>query len=58
MINNFGFGDFIFKMPNGDEIGQVSNVEEMIDFIEDIPEKSLDYHASRNHFSNWLATLG
>jgi len=58
MIYNFGFGDFIFKMPAGKIIGEVGNVEELLKFFEDIPEESLDYHASRNHFSNWLAARG
>ncbi|SVC92838.1 uncharacterized protein METZ01_LOCUS345692, partial [marine metagenome] len=58
MMYNFGFGDFIFKLPSGEEIRQVSNVEELMDFFGEIPEESLDYHASRNHFSNWLAARG
>ena len=58
MIYNFGFGDFIFKMPQGKTIGKVGNVEELLKFFEEIPEESLDYHASNNHFSNWLAARG
>ena len=57
-LRNPGFGDFIFKLPDGKEIGQVSNVEELREFFEDIPEESLDYHGSNNHFSNWLAARG
>ena len=26
--------------------------------LKNIPEESLDYHASNNHFSNWLAARG
>ena len=58
MIYNFGFGDFIFKMPNGKEIGQVGSIEELLIFLETIPEESLNYHASKNHLSNWLAARG
>jgi hypothetical protein len=58
MINNFGFGDFIFKLPNGKIIGESSNVEELLEFFGAIPEESLNYHASNNHFSNWLAARG
>ena len=58
IIYNFGFGDFIFRLPDGEEIGQVGNVEDLIEFFGDIPEESLNYHASKNHFSNWLAARG
>ena len=58
MIYNFGFGNFIFKMPQGETIGEAGNVEELSKFFEEIPEESLDYHASKNHFSNWLAARG
>ena len=58
MINNFGFGDFVFKLPDGKEIGRVENIEDLIDFLDDIPKESLDYHSARNHFSNWLAARG
>ena len=58
MIYNFGFGDFVFKMPDGEEIGRVENIDDLVEILVDIPEKSLDYHASKNHFSNWLAARG
>ena len=58
MINNFGFGDFVFRNPNGKEIDRVTNINELAEVLSHIPEKSLDYHASNNHFSNWLAARG
>ena len=58
IIYNFGFGDFVFKLPNGEELGRAVNIEELLEFIEKVPEASLDYHASSNHFSNWLAARG
>ena len=58
IINNFGFGDFTFKMPDGDKIGKVSNIDELLEFYNNIPLESLDFHASNNHFSNWLAARG
>ena len=58
LINNLGFGDFVFKTKNGKEISRAGNIEELVEMLETIPEESLDYHASRNHFSNWLAARG
>ena len=58
MINNFGFGNFKFKLPSGVGLGEVQNVSELVIFFQTIPEESLDYHASKNHFSNWFAARG
>ena len=58
MVENFGFGDFNFKLPNGQDIGKISTVEELLNFLKNIPEESLNFHASNNHFSNWLAARG
>jgi CheY-like chemotaxis protein len=49
-----GFGDFIFKLPSGLEIGKASNLREMQDILPAIPDESVYYHATRNHFSSWL----
>ena len=51
---NFGFGDFIFRLPDGTEIGRASNFREMQRAVARIDGRSLIYHAERNHFSNWL----
>jgi hypothetical protein len=49
-----GFGDFIFRMPEGDEIGKASNLREMEKLLPGIPDESVFYHAAHNHFSSWL----
>jgi hypothetical protein len=49
-----GFGDFIFRLPQGQEIGKVSNLREMEKLLPAIPDESVFYHATRNHFSSWL----
>jgi CheY-like chemotaxis protein len=54
MLNNFGFGDFVFKTPEGKEVGRAKNLLELERQLKKIPDESLLYHASRNHFSNWL----
>lgn len=50
----FGFGDFVFDDGTGKEIARASDLQSMIKILKVIPDKSLLYHASRNHFSKWL----
>ncbi|MBL7993762.1 histidine kinase [bacterium] len=54
MINNFGFGDFVFRKPDGTEVGRAHNLKELEEQLRTVPEESIRYHADRNHFSNWL----
>ncbi len=54
MVQNFGFGDFIFKTPDGKEVARASNLTELEQKLKTVPDESIVYHASRNHFSNWL----
>lgn len=58
MLNNLGFGDFIFKDADGNEIGRAGSMEEFKIKIKDIPRESVLYHAKRNHFSAWLLARG
>ena len=58
MTLNFGFGDFIFRMPDGSEISRAENLDGMISTLESLPAESLAYHAKNNHFSNWLSARG
>ncbi|HER63195.1 MAG TPA: phosphoenolpyruvate synthase/pyruvate phosphate dikinase, partial [Desulfobacteraceae bacterium] len=53
-LNNLGFGDFIFRRPEGEEIGRASNLFEFERMLRTIPDDSLVYHAQRNHFSHWM----
>ncbi|MGE0433326.1 MAG: PEP/pyruvate-binding domain-containing protein [Planctomycetota bacterium] len=54
IYDNFGFGDFVFRMPDGKEVGRARTVREVVESLRTVPAASLEYHASRNHFSNWL----
>ena len=58
IVNNFGFGDFIFRDHNGKEISRANDLKKFQQSLKKIPAKSLEYHASKNHFSNWLAVRG
>ena len=52
--DKLGFGDFIFRLPNGREIARASNLRAMEKILPSIPDESVFFHASRNHFSSWL----
>lgn len=54
IMNNFGFGYFVFKDNLGNVVGRARNLRELEEQLKVIPEESLLFHASRNHFSNWL----
>jgi len=55
---NFGFGDFVFKLPDGTELARASNFRQMQECIAHVDHESLVFHAERNHFSNWLIARG
>jgi len=55
---NFGFGDFIFRDKNGKEATRATTLFELEECLKTAPEESIVYHATRNHFSNWLAARG
>ncbi len=54
MIQNFGFGDFIFRMPDGKEVGRATDLRSLEAQLRIVPDECIYYHAERNHFSNWL----
>jgi len=53
-LKNLGFGDFVFRMPDGTEIDRASDLRSLAAKVAKIPDESLCYHAQRNHFSNWI----
>jgi CheY-like chemotaxis protein len=54
MLTNFGFGDFVFRLPDGTEVARASDLRTMEHLLAVVPDESLRYHGSLNHFSNWL----
>ncbi len=58
VLDQFGFGDFIFFTPEGKEVGRARNLRDMEKILPDMPEESIEFHASKNHFSNWLFARG
>ena len=55
---NFGFGDFVFRLPGGKVVALAPTLKELEKVLPDVPIKSIAYHAGSNHFSNWLAARG
>ncbi len=54
MVDNFGFGDFVFQTPDGKEVGRANNLKTMEERLAVIPIESIVFHAKGNHFSKWL----
>ncbi|MBK7631557.1 MAG: histidine kinase [Ignavibacteriales bacterium] len=54
MLQNFGFGDFVFLNNKSKEEFRAANLSQLEEALKIISDESLVYHASRNHFSKWL----
>jgi len=54
MVQYFSFGDFIFRTPDGTEVGRAHDLKSLEGQLHTVPEESILYHGERNHFSNWL----
>ncbi len=54
MMDNFGFGDFVFRDQNGEELGRARDLRTLVELLETVSAESIHYHASHDHFSNWL----
>ncbi|MCP3927714.1 MAG: phosphoenolpyruvate synthase/pyruvate phosphate dikinase, partial [Bacteroidetes bacterium] len=52
--DHLGFGDFIFKTPEENEICRARSIGEFEEMLKVISDESLFFHAERNHFSNWI----
>ncbi|MGB2960107.1 MAG: PEP/pyruvate-binding domain-containing protein, partial [Bacteroidota bacterium] len=54
VLNSFGFGDFVFCLPTGKEVGRAVDLKSLEEQLRRVPDESIVHHAKRNHFSNWL----
>lgn len=54
MVEYFSFGDFVFRLPSGEEVGRATDLKSITEQLQIVPDESLVYHAERNHFSNWF----
>ncbi|MCK4873874.1 MAG: hypothetical protein KAS72_14230 [Phycisphaerales bacterium] len=54
MLHSFGFGPFVFQLPDGTEVARAHDLRGLKRALETIPAASLKYHAERNHYSTWF----
>ena len=54
LVQRFGFGEFIFRLPNHTEVDRAGNLKSFGEKLKSVPGDCITYHAERNHFSNWL----
>lgn len=54
ILENYGFGAFVFKSPKGEVISKAFDISDFEREIQVLPDESLVYHASHCHFSRWF----
>ena len=54
LTEEFGFGDFVFRMPDQREVGRATDLNTLEEQLQSVPADSIAYHAQSNHFSHWL----
>ena len=52
--SSLGFGDFVFRTAEGQEVARASNLRELQRILPSVPDDSVYFHALRNDFSSWL----
>jgi len=53
-VNELGFGDFVFRAPDGGEMGRASNFRALEKRLEDVSDECFYHHWTRNDFSRWF----
>lgn len=53
-LRQLGFGDFVFRLPDGSEVSRATDLKSLEKEIARVPGESLWYHARNNHFSSWI----
>ncbi len=56
--DEFGFGDFVFRDADRNEYGRASNLKDLENIINTIPDNVLLYNTSRDKFSKWFFSRG
>lgn len=54
VTDHLGFGDFVFRSPDGTDLIRARNVQEFESLLHTVPPESVEYHARHNHISIWL----
>ncbi len=54
LTEEFGFGDFVFRLPDSSEVGRAKDMNELEEQLRKVPAESIVFHAQSNHFSHRL----
>jgi CheY-like chemotaxis protein len=54
MLQDFAFGDFVFKDRQGNQLTWASDLRQLEEKLAAVPPESIIRHSERNHFSRWL----
>lgn len=54
MQAELGFGDFVFRRPDGSVVTTASDLRSLVEALKLVPEESLMHHGRRKDFSTWL----
>lgn len=55
--DHLGFGPFIFKMPDGTQLGKATDLFGLEQALMQIPDPAFIHHCRQNDFSRWLFSL-
>lgn len=55
LVEHFAFGDFVFRLPDGREVGRAGDLRSLEEQLATVPAESIGFHGERNHFSTWFA---
>ena len=58
ILEELGFGDFVFRLPDGSEVGRARTLREFELALETVSADSILYHAGRDDYSRWMAAHG
>ena len=54
LTEEFGFGDFVFRLPDSTEVARAKDMNELEERLQTVPAESIVFHSQSNHFSHWL----
>src|SRR5260370_36161295 len=54
LTEQFGFGDFVFRLPDASEVGRAKDLNELEEQLQTVPAESIVFHAQSNLLSHWL----
>lgn len=58
IVDQLGFGDFVFRTAKGQECARAGTMAAFMDLLTTVPDESIEFHARHNHFSAWLIAHG